>query len=106
MSFQKLYECDPQKNTECSKRHCGNPCKHTARKEFAREPSGSELLGKVVVITQMRKSRRRVRIANITKTWAENRDTTTMELARLAEGYTRRGVSEYQKSASETARSA
>lgn len=55
MSFPKLYECDPQKNTECNKRNCGNPCKHTTRKEFAREPSGSELLGKVVVITQMRK---------------------------------------------------
>ena len=55
MNFPKLYECDPQKNTECNKRNCGNPCKHTTRKEFAREPSGSELLGKVVVITQMRK---------------------------------------------------
>ena len=55
MRFPKLYECDPQKNTECNKRNCGNPCKHTTRKEFAREPSGSELLGKVVVITQMRK---------------------------------------------------
>ena len=46
MRFPKLYECDPQKNTECNKRNCGNPCKHTTRKEFAREPSGSELLGK------------------------------------------------------------
>lgn len=55
MRFPKLYECDPQKNTECNKRNCGNPCKHTTRKEFAREPSGSELLGKVVVITQMKK---------------------------------------------------
>ena len=45
MRFPKLYECDPQKNTECNKRNCGNPCKHTTRKEFAREPSGSELLG-------------------------------------------------------------
>ena len=53
--LSSLYECDPQKNTECNKRNCGNPCKHTTRKEFAREPSGSELLGKVVVITQMRK---------------------------------------------------
>lgn len=34
---------------------CFTPSKHTTRKEFAREPSGSELLGKVVVITQMRK---------------------------------------------------
>lgn len=55
MRFPKLYECDPQKNTECNKRNCGNPCKHTTRKEFARERSGSELLGKVVVITQMKK---------------------------------------------------
>ena len=106
MSFQKLYECDPQKNTECSKRHCGNPCKHTARKEFAREPSGSELLGKVVVITQMRKIPTACAHCKYYENMGENRDTTTMELARLAEGYTRRGVSEYQKSASETARSA
>lgn len=56
MRFPKLYECDPQKNTECNKRNCGNPCKHTTRKEFAREPSGSELLGKVVIITQMKKN--------------------------------------------------
>lgn len=39
MNFPKLYECDPQKNTECNKRNCGNPCMHTTRKEFAREPS-------------------------------------------------------------------
>ena len=25
MRFPKLYECDPQKNTECNKRNCGNP---------------------------------------------------------------------------------
>ncbi len=55
MNFPKLYECDPQKNTECNKRNCGNPCRHTTRKEFARESSGGELLGKIVVITQMRK---------------------------------------------------
>ena len=24
MNFPKLYECDPQKNTECNKRNCGN----------------------------------------------------------------------------------
>lgn len=24
MRFPKLYECDPQKNTECNKRNCGN----------------------------------------------------------------------------------
>lgn len=40
MNFPKLYECDPQKNTECNKRNCRNPCKHTTRKEFVREPSG------------------------------------------------------------------
>lgn len=102
MNFPKLYECDPQKNTECNKRNCGNPCKHTTRKEFAREPSGSELLGKVVVITQMRK----IPTACAYCKYYENRDIATMELARLAEGYTRRGVSEYQKSASVTARSA
>ncbi len=39
MNFPKLYECDPQKNTECNKRNCGNPCKYTTRKEFSREPS-------------------------------------------------------------------
>lgn len=39
MNFPKLYECDPRKNTECNKRNCGNPCMHTTRKEFAREPS-------------------------------------------------------------------
>lgn len=86
MRFPKLYECDPQKNTECNKRNCGNPCKHTTRKEFAREPSGSELLGKVVVITQMRKI--------------------PTALARLAGRFTRRGVSECRKSASIIARSA
>ena len=39
MNFPKLYECDPQKNTECNKRNCGNLCKYTTRKEFSREPS-------------------------------------------------------------------
>lgn len=39
MNFPKLYECDPQKNTECNKRNCGNPCKYTTRKEFSREAS-------------------------------------------------------------------
>lgn len=39
MNFPKLYECDPQKNTECNKRNCGNPCKYMTRKEFSREPS-------------------------------------------------------------------
>ena len=39
MNFPKLYECDPQKHTERNKRNCGNPCMHTTRKEFAREPS-------------------------------------------------------------------
>ena len=42
MNFPKLYECDPQKNTECNKRNCGNPCKHTTRKEFARERTPRE----------------------------------------------------------------
>lgn len=52
----------------------------------------SELLGKVVVVTQMKKSRRRVRIANITKTWAETEDAVATALARLAGHFMRRGV--------------
>lgn len=66
----------------------------------------SELLGKVVVVTQMKKSRRRVRIANITKTWAEIEDAVVTAFARLAGRFTRRGVSECRKSASIIARSA
>ena len=66
----------------------------------------SELLGKVVIVTQMKKSRRRVRIANITKTWAEIEDAVATAFARLAGRFTRRGVSECRKSASIIARSA
>lgn len=66
----------------------------------------SELLGKVVVVTQMKKSRRRVRIANITKAWAEIEDAVATAFARLAGRFTRRGVSECRKSASIIARSA
>ena len=66
----------------------------------------SELLGKVVVVTQMKKSRRRVRIANITKAWAEIEDAVAAAFARLAGRFTRRGVSECRKSASIIARSA
>lgn len=66
----------------------------------------SELLGKVVVVTQMKKSRRRVRIANITKAWAEIEDAVVTAFARLAGRFTRRGVSECRKSASIIARSA
>ena len=66
----------------------------------------SELLGKVVVVTQIKKSRRRVRIANITKTWAEIEDAVATAFARLAGRFTRRGVSECRKSASIIARSA
>ena len=66
----------------------------------------SELLGKVVVVTQMKKTRRRVRIANITKTWAEIEDAVATAFARLAGRFTRRGVSECRKSASIIARSA
>ena len=65
----------------------------------------SELLGKVVIVTQMKKSRRRVRIANITKTWAEIEDAVATAFARLAGRFTRRGVSECRKSASIIARS-
>ena len=32
MNFPKLYECDPQKNTECNKRNCGN-CANTRREK-------------------------------------------------------------------------
>lgn len=52
MNFPKLYECDPQKNTECNKRNCGNPCRYTTRKEFSREPSEKmtpELLAVLIV---------------------------------------------------------
>lgn len=66
----------------------------------------SELLEKVVVVTQMKKSQRRVRIANITKTWAEIEDAVATAFARLAGRFTRRGVSECRKSASIIARSA
>ena len=66
----------------------------------------SELLEKVVVVTQMKKSRRCVRIANITKTWAEIEDAVATAFARLAGRFTRRGVSECRKSASIIARSA
>ena len=66
----------------------------------------SELLEKVVVVTQMKKSRRRVRIANITKTWAEIEDAVATAFARLAGRFTRRRGSECRKSASIIARSA
>ena len=32
-----LYVCDPQKNTLCNKRNCGNPCTMTRYKEFAKD---------------------------------------------------------------------
>ncbi len=32
-----LYVCDPQKNTLCNKRNCGNPCTMTRYREFAFE---------------------------------------------------------------------
>lgn len=32
-----LYVCDPQKNTLCNKRNCGNPCTMTSHKEFAKD---------------------------------------------------------------------
>lgn len=37
---ERLYECDPDKNTECSKRFChvhGGNCHQTYNKEFAKE---------------------------------------------------------------------
>ena len=35
-----LYVCDPQKNTLCNKRNCGNPCTMTRYKEFAKDGGG------------------------------------------------------------------
>lgn len=34
-----LYECDPQKNTGCNKRYCGDLCTLTTHREFARDTS-------------------------------------------------------------------
>ena len=82
MNFPKLYECDPQKNTECNKRNCGNPCKYTTRKEFSREPS-----------------------EKMTTELAFIEDAVATAFARLAGRFTRRGVSECRKSASIIARS-
>lgn len=67
----------------------------------------SELLGKVVIVTQMKKIPTACAyIANITKTWAEIEDAVATAFARLAGRFTRRGVSECRKSASIIARSA
>lgn len=30
-----LFKCDPQKNTECKKRSCGDPCQCTSDPSFA-----------------------------------------------------------------------
>ena len=39
-----LYLCDPSKNTACEKTACQNPCKMTAKKEFAKTDSdGKEI---------------------------------------------------------------
>ena len=35
--YSGLYVCDPQKNTLCNKRNCGNPCTMTSHKEFAKD---------------------------------------------------------------------
>ena len=35
--YSGLYVCDPQKNTLCNKRNCGNPCTMTRHKEFAKD---------------------------------------------------------------------
>ena len=32
-----LYECDPDKNVECKKRGCQNPCHRTSHKEYAKD---------------------------------------------------------------------
>lgn len=40
-----LYLCDPSKNTACEKTACQNPCKMTAKKEFAKTDSdGKEIV--------------------------------------------------------------
>lgn len=31
-----LYLCDPEKNTECKKSGCQNPCRYTTKVEFAK----------------------------------------------------------------------
>ena len=39
-SVGNIYECDPEKNTECNKRGCfinGGECRHTTRVEYAKE---------------------------------------------------------------------
>ena len=60
MNFPKLYECDPQKNTECNKRNCGNPCMHTTRKEFAYESlepvNEACRMGRAALFLQMKES--------------------------------------------------
>lgn len=37
---RKVYECDPEKNTECTKEACfiyGGECSRTTKKEYAKE---------------------------------------------------------------------
>lgn len=33
--FGPVYLCNPQKNTKCNKRGCGDPCRHTLNPEFS-----------------------------------------------------------------------
>ena len=38
--YKNTYECDPEKNTECTKEGCfinGGECSRTTKKEYARE---------------------------------------------------------------------
>lgn len=57
----------------------------------------SELLGKVVVVTQMRKSRWLAKCASITKTWEEIEDAVATAFARLAGRFTRRGYQSVER---------
>ena len=67
----------------------------------------SELLGKVVVVTQMKKNPDGVCVLQILrKHGTEIEDAVATAFARLAGRFTRRGVSECRKSASIIARSA
>lgn len=66
----------------------------------------SELLGKVVVITQMRKIPTACAYCKYYENMGGNRGRGRTALARLAGRFTRRGVSECRKSASIIARSA
>lgn len=66
----------------------------------------SELLGKVVVVTQMRKIPAACQMCKYYENMGGIEDAVATAFARLAGRFTRRGVSECRKSASIIARSA